>query len=148
MDVNKPVTNRILYLVALAWTLVMAGCSSSRNQIVERMVSKDNQFWATVSVNRGSALDHDWHGVAIGEVRPTWTDVVLRRTSEGICSLQGPGSIAVSWTGPRELTVTCTHCKQQDLYVYDREWRGVLIKYQGVLGSELTGPEGPGAMKR
>ncbi len=120
----------------------MIGCSSSSNQMVERIVSSDSQFWATVSVNRGRALVHDWYGVAMGNVSPAWTDKVLRRTTEGICSLQGPGKIEVSWTGPRELTVTCTQCKQQDLYIYDHEWKGVTINYRQVLGPELAAPQG------
>ena len=130
-----------LYLALLASTLIMIGCSSSTDQMVQRVVSNDGQFWATVSVNQGSALEHNWYGVSVGKVHPTWSASVLRRAAGGICSLQGPGSVAVSWTGPREVTVNCEGCKGNDLYVFKHEWDGVIIKYRQILGPELTKPE-------
>jgi|ERR1700730_3556443 hypothetical protein len=134
--------NTKLYFALFALTLALIGCSSSTDQMVERVVSNDGQFWATVSVNRGSALAHDWYGVAVGKVHPTWSDSALRRAAEGICSLQGPGSVAVSWTGPREVTVICDRCKGEDFYVFKHEWNGVVIKYHQIIGPELTKPEG------
>jgi hypothetical protein len=116
--------------------------------MIERVVSNDGEFWATVSVNRGSALDHDWYGVAVGKVHPTWSDSILRSAAEGICTLQGPGSVTVSWTGPGELTVDCNRCKTEDFYVTKHEWNGVVIKYHQTLGQELTRPEVKGTIKR
>jgi protein involved in sex pheromone biosynthesis len=137
-----------LYLALLASTLIMIGCTSSTDQMVQRVVSNDGEFSATVSVNQGSALEHNWYGVSVGKVHPSWSDSVLRRTAEGICSLQGPGSVTVSWTGPREVTVNCDRCQREDFYVFKHEWEGIFIKYHQILGPELTGPEVKDTIKR
>ena len=94
------------------------------------MVSSDGRFWATVSVNRGSALQSDWYGVVVGKTKPSWLAVALRRDGTGVCTLQGPGGIAVSWKSSDQLVVTCTQCKQNDFFIREREWNGVSIQYE------------------
>ncbi len=72
--------------------MVLIACSSSTDQVVERVVSNDGEFWATVSVNRGSALEYDWYGVAVGKVHPTWSDSVLRRAVRGFAVFKALGA--------------------------------------------------------
>lgn len=121
-------TTTVSFLV-LSFVLLLVGCSSLTEQTVQRTVSNDNRFWAEVTVNRGSALKRDWYAAAVGKVHPTWGEIVLRRAGTEICTLQGPGKLTTSWTSPEHLLVTCTGCRQQDVYFQIRKWNVVSISY-------------------
>jgi len=120
---------RTVSFAVLSFVLLLVGCSSLTEQTVQRAVSNDNRFWAEVTVNRGSALKSDWYAAAVGKVHPTWGEIVLRRAGTGICTLQGPGKLTISWSGPEQLLVTCTDCRQQDVYIQTRKWDVVSISY-------------------
>jgi hypothetical protein len=120
---------RVIRVAVFAWIMFLFGCSSMTEQTVDRTVSSDGRFWADVSVNRGSALKSDWYAVAVGKVHPDWIQTIFRRAGITICTLQGPGQIAISWKGPDELLVTCTSCRQRDVYIRERRWDNISIDY-------------------
>jgi len=94
-------------------------------------MSNDGRFWARVHLDRGSAVvGGDWYAVDIVKVHPAWFEFLPRMQGSEVCTLQGPGKIDVSWAAPKEVLVTCAGCKQQDVYIYQRAWEGITIKYQ------------------
>jgi hypothetical protein len=117
--------NIALFLSAL----LIFGCSSLTEETIQRTVSSDGQFWAEVSVNRGSALKPDWYAVSVGKVHPGWLAIFPRQRRDTMGSLQGTGKITAVWVSGDELLVTCTGCKREDLYIFRTDWKGVQAKY-------------------
>ncbi|MHB8639108.1 MAG: hypothetical protein ACYDBL_04845 [Candidatus Acidiferrales bacterium] len=66
----------------------------------------------------------------IDKVHPAWFEFLPRMQGSEVCTLQGPGKIAASWVGSKELLVTCTGCNQRDVYIDERTWEGVKVEYQ------------------
>jgi hypothetical protein len=126
-DRRKPVA--CICLAVLVAICAFSGCGSY-NIVLERKVSGDGAFWATVNVNRSSAVaGGDWYWIEVGKSKPTWRDSLTRNKSEGICSLSGPGKLSISWTGSRQLQVVCTNCRQGSFSPISKEWEGVAIQY-------------------
>jgi hypothetical protein len=94
---KMPKLDRFLYsVIPLAFGFVALGCDSGSFQSIQRIVSNDGKHWADVSVNRGNALEYDWYAVEVGKVFPTWTDTILRRDVDSVCTLQGRGQISIA----------------------------------------------------
>jgi hypothetical protein len=124
------VTRMIFRLAILLSVLVMSGCSSFTEEMVQRTVSSDGQFWAEVSVNRGSALKADWYAVSVGKVHPGWLAILPRQRGDTVCSLQGPGKISVSWNNQNQLLVSCGGCKQADVHIFRETWDRVHARFE------------------
>jgi len=112
------------------WTLALwfYGCGSD-DVTLDRKLSGDDQFWTELRVTRTGPLDYDWKAVVIGKVHPKWTDILIRKTSEEICALHGPGELTVSWMDPRHVEVICTKCRTADFFPQSSTWEGVSIKF-------------------
>ncbi|MGH9739306.1 MAG: hypothetical protein ACRD4X_12085, partial [Candidatus Acidiferrales bacterium] len=110
--------------------LVLPGCGHSVPQPVQQITSSDGHLTALIGLDEGSAvIGGDWYFVEIDQAHPAWYQFLPRMRGAGVCSLQGRGAIRIRWSGPRELTVTCSDCDRSRFYIDKREWKGATIKY-------------------
>jgi hypothetical protein len=122
------VLNLCLLAIFVVWGS-FSGCGSY-NAPIDRRVSEDGRFWVELTVTRASAVaggDHYW--VEIGKTAPTWLERFALENKAGICSLEGPGRLSVSWTGPRRLSVVCSECRKDAFFISSKEWKEVMIEY-------------------
>jgi hypothetical protein len=129
--------NRSFPTIAVLLIWVLCSCSSLKTETLVDVLSPGGRFSAEISVNRGSALKSDWYGVSVRKTNPSWSETILRRRSIWICTLQGPGKIAVSWTGPNALLVTCTGCSRRDLYINEQKTDGVSATFEFPTGADV-----------
>ena len=128
-NVEVSMGTRLLRFLVPILIMLSLGCTS-RDASLEKYPSSDSRFWAELRVNRSAGVvGGDWYFVVLHKENPTTMDTLLGRGRSDICVLQGPGTLKVSWNGSRQLTVTCSNCRQGTLDMQRDVWQGVSVKY-------------------
>lgn len=119
---------RLAFAASLVIIVCFSGCGLNESKRVQQAWSVGGQYFSFVELDPGSAvIGGDWYAVALSKGPPTWHGIFRRYVT--VCTLQGRGAIKIGWSGPRELTVTCSDCDRSRFYIDKREWKGVTVKY-------------------
>ena len=90
-------------LVILLLLVLLLGCGSYDVDL-GRFESGGGRYSAQLTVNRGSAVvGGDWYFVTVGKTHPSWWETLTRKQRVQVCSVQGPGNLALSWVGTESL---------------------------------------------
>jgi len=126
MSQIKGAIRRMYAISGICATLCLMGCCSRTSTV--QQYSPDGKYEARVSEEDCGATSHFITDVDLISTHATWSYFNRANVFNVISS---GDAVNVTWVGNSRLEITCKHCASKEPKIWNRNWRGIVISYEG-----------------